>query len=157
MQEPLRWWEATQFCFKNTHYGVVIHNNFFLQPSFTIQGSCLSLQHFEQFSFQYHRMSNIHKVLKYFKELTFLATGPGFSIVCTAMPVLLSIYYTTKIFIKRVHLKQEFKSDFQPWGVLWIIPTGFPRVIKAIADVYLRQHFCQKIQKANCVQLPLPP
>lgn len=88
---------GTEFCFKNTCYGAVIHNNVFLQASFAIQGSCLSVQQFEQFSFQYHHVSNIHKVLKYFKELTFLSTGPGFSIVCIAVSVLLSIYYTIKI------------------------------------------------------------
>lgn len=72
VQKPLRWWEAPQFGFRDTQYRAVIHSNFFWQPSFAVQGSSLSLQHFEQLSFQYHQMSNIHKVLKYFKELTFI-------------------------------------------------------------------------------------
>lgn len=62
------------------------------------------------------------------------------------MAVLLSIYYTIRTFILKVHLKQELKPDFQPRGVLWTISTGFPRVIKATADVNLQQHFCQKTQ-----------
>jgi len=41
-----------------------------------------------------------HKVLKYFKELTFLSTGPGFSIVCTAMPAQLSIIIQFKYLFK---------------------------------------------------------
>lgn len=47
VQNPLRWWEATQFGFRNTQYRAVIHNNFFWQPSFAVQGSSLNLQHFE--------------------------------------------------------------------------------------------------------------